>query len=293
MLPELLLAARPAASPALRERVRAIGEAEPAPRRRLPRRRIALAGGLAVVLAAAASGLAVGLSGHGSGVAQHGDLSVRSADATPGQGVVGQHVLGPAVLPTTPGRLQDYRAHLQLQVPNASALSDRTKRAMRIARQLGGVVTRVDLSSHGRSGTALIVLRVPIGRVQDAIGKLSALGRIVNQHVVIVDAERRIETLRKQVQDSTGAARQTAQAQLERELRKARLSTVAVGLRTPPAPAPALPHRESTVARILEAEGRIALYTTLIAGPILLAGAAIWLVVRALRRRSVRRLLET
>jgi hypothetical protein len=288
MLPELLLAARPVAAPDLRERVRAIAAAEPAPRRRLPRRRIALAGGLAAVLAAAAAGLAVGLSGHHPAAAHFGPVVVAGSAR-------GQRVLGPTALPTTPGRLQDYRAHLELQVANAAVLSDRTKRAMRIARRLGGVVTKVDLASHGRSGTALIVMRVPIGRVQDAIGELGALGRIVNQHVVVTDAQRRIETLRKQVQGSTGTARQAAQAQLERELRKARLSTVAVGLRTPPVPVPvpALPHRESTAVRILEAEGRIALYAGLIAGPFLLLGVAVWLVVRTLRRRSERLLLES
>ncbi len=292
MLPELLLASSPAASPALHERVRAIAAAEPAPRRRLPRRRVALAGGLAVVLAAAAAGLAVGLSGRGSSQVHFGPGVVHAVDGAARTGSAGT-TLAPAVLPTTPGRLQDYRVHLQLQVPNAAVLSDRTKQAMRIARRLGGVVTKADLSSHGRGGTALIVLRVPIGRVQEAIGALSALGRIVNQHVVVTDAERRIETLRKQVQGSTGTARQTAQAQLERELRKARLSTIAVELRTPPAPVPAPPRKESTVVQILETEGRIALYAALIGGPILLLGAALWLVVRALRRRSERLLLGT
>jgi hypothetical protein len=288
MLPELLLAAKPAASPALRERVRLIAAAEPQPPRRLPRRRIALAMSLAVVLAAAAAGLAVGLSGHGSGGAPVEPVIERSVGATARPGVA------PAVLPSTPSRLQDYRAHLELQVPTAAALSDRTKRAMRIGRRLGGVVTKVDFSSQGRSGSALIVLRVPIARVQDAIAELSGLGRIVNQQVVIVDVERRIEALRKRVQESTGEAKETAQAQLQRELRNARLSTVAVGLSTPPVPVPVpvQPQRESTAVRILEAEGRIALYTALIAGPILLVGAAIWLVVRALRRRAERRLLD-
>lgn len=288
MLPELLLAAKPGASSALRERVRLIAAAEATPPRRLPRRRLAFAAVLAAVLAAAAAGLAVGLSGHGSGASPVESLTQRSLGGTPSTGV-----LAPAVLPSTPGRFQDYRAHLELQVRDGAALSDRTKRAMRIARRLGGVVTKVDLSSQGQGGSALIVLRVPVGRVQDAIGELSALGRIVSQHVVIVDAERRIEALRKQVQESTGDARQTAQAELERELRRARLSTIAVGLSTPPPPVPAPPHRESTAVRILEAEGRIALYTALIAGPILLAGAAIWLVVAALRRRSERRLLAS
>ena len=289
MLPELLLAAKPAASPVLRERVRLIAAAEPKLPRRLPSRRIALAAGLAVVLAAAVAGLGVGLSGRGSGGTGAEPVTERAVGAVARPGVA------PAVLPSTPSRLQDYRASLQLQVPNTAALSDRTKRAMRIGRRLGGVVTRVDFSSQGRSGSASIVLRMPIARVQDAIAELSALGRIVEQHVVIVDVQRRIEALRKRVQDSTGAAKETAQVQLQRELRSARLSTVAVALRTPPVPAPVPvePQPESAAVRILEAEGRIALYATLIAGPILLVGAAIWLVVRALRRRAERRLLET
>jgi hypothetical protein len=176
-------------------------------------------------------------------------------------------------------------------VPTAAAVSDRTKRALAITRRLGGVVTRVDLSSHGRSGAAEIVMRIPVGRVQDAVVALGALGRIVGQHVVITDAERRIEALEKQVQESSGKAKETAQALLGRELRKARLARIAVGLSTPPAPVPAPPKPEPTAMRILRAEGRYALDALLVAGPIVLIGLAAWLVARTLRRRSERRLL--
>src|SRR5439155_7381790 len=101
-----------------------------------------------------------------------------------------------AALPPSTTRLQDYTATLQLEVRDANALSDRTKRAIGIARRLGGTVSRVDVSTSGRSGSALVVLRIPTSKVTKALDELSGLGRIVGQHVALVDVQRRIDALR-------------------------------------------------------------------------------------------------
>jgi len=90
--------------------------------------------------------------------------------------------------------LQQYAASLRVQVKDLGALSDATKRAMRVARLLGGYVASVEYSApqNGRGG-ASIVVRVPVDRVQDAVAEYSALGTILAQHVSIVDVTKVVE----------------------------------------------------------------------------------------------------
>jgi hypothetical protein len=286
-LPDALREAPPVASPELRERVRLIAAPEPAPRRAFPWRRFALVTAPAALAAAAIAGVVVGLQGGGS---HPQPLALESGATVAGQAGSQRRALAPTVLPPSPTRFQDYRASLTLQVPDANTLSDRTKRAVRIAQRLGGVVARVDVSTSGRRGSAFVVLRVPIVRVTAAVAQLGELGRIVDQHVSVLDVQRRIDTLRQKVRDTTGEARTAAQKQLFAELSKARLSTIAVSLQTPPPVVPK-PHHPSTARRILHAEGRIALYAGLIGGPLLGLALAAWLARRGLRRLAERRLL--
>jgi hypothetical protein len=285
-LPDLLREARPVAPAALRERVRLIAAPEPAPRRVIRWRRIALVAAPAALAAAAVAGIAVGLQDRSRPQPQPLALSVGTASGAQGD----LRKVAPSVLPPSTTRLQDYRASLTLEVASANAVSDATKRAVRIAQSLGGVVERVDVSTSGRGGSAYVVLRVPTDKVTSAVARLGALGRIVSQHVAVLDVQRRIDALRLKVRDATGAERKTAQQQLFAELAKARLSTVSLALQTP-APAVPVPHRTSTAGRILHVEGRIALYTGLIGGPLFGLALAAWLARRALRRLSERRLL--
>ena len=291
-LPEALREARPVASSELRERVRLIAAPEPAARRSLPWSRLSLVAVAAALAAAAVGGVVIGLRGRSSppqpvvlqGVAAagaRGELQKRLAPTG----------LAPTAVPPSSTRFQDYRASLTLEVPNANALSERTKSAVRIGRRLGGVVSRIDLSTSGRRGSAFVVLRVPIDKVTTAVAQLGALGRIVDQHVAVLDVQRRIDTLRGKVRAATtDDARNAAQKQLDAELRKARLSTISVALQTP-APVVPAPHHTTTTGRILHEEGRIALFLGLIGGPLLGLALAAWLAVRGLRRLSERRLL--
>jgi hypothetical protein len=308
-LPDVLREARPGAPAELRERVLALAAEPPISGRRLAsRRRLAFALAAAALVGVAVAGAVVGLTRSPGGGPQgsvtlagealrgvaHGSSGAPADQAAQAfkQSAAGsaRTALAPATFPPSPTRFQDYRASLQLQVKDAAALSDRTKRAMRIARQLGGFVASVRFGSGGKSGSATLVLRVPTPKVPVAVERLSELGRIVGQDVSIVDVQRRIDALRARVEQSTGDARAAAQRELQRELRRARLSSVAVSLRTPP-PVVAKPHHESRLHRTLRIEGEIALYGLVVGGPMAVLLVLVWLAWRTARRAAERRLL--
>ena len=286
-LPDVLRTARPVAPPQLRERVRLIAAPEPEPRRVRPWRRGALVLVPVVLGAAVAAGVVVGLRDRN---AVPRPVTFANGVAVAGAAPRDQQKTRPTVLPPSTTRLQDYRASLTVQVRDANAVSEATKRAVRLAERLGGVVSRVDVSTSGTGGTAFVVLRVPTAKVTTALAQLGALGRILDQHVSVVDVQRRIDALRRQVGDTSGAARKAAQQQLLSELRAARLSTISADFRTAPAAAP-VPRHTSTAGRIVHAEGRIALVGGLVVGPLLALLLAAWLAWRGLRRLSERRLL--
>jgi hypothetical protein len=299
-LPDALREARPVAPAELRERVLAAAAEPPASRRGASRRRLAFVLAAAVLVGVAVAGAVVGLTRSPGEPSRPQPLAAVAHGAAAGaptdsaqtlQSGYGRAVpAAPATFPPSTTRFQDYRASLQLQVKDAAALSDRTKRAMRIARQLGGFVASVQFGTGGKAGSASLVLRIPTPKVPVAVERLSALGRIVGQNVSIVDVQRRIDALRARVEESTGDARAAAQRELQRELRRARLSSVAVSLRTPP-PVVAKPHHESRLHRTLRIEGEIALYGLVVGGPIAVLLALAWLAWRTARRAAERRLL--
>lgn len=198
-----LRAAKPAASPELRERVRALAARTPEPRRtpflaRLSlRRTVLVAAPAALALALGAAGV-IGLTRSGEGeravspplaAAEKGapTTALRSGEATADQA---------ATLPPTAGRLQRYDAELRLRVDDLAALSGATQKAMRIARSLGGYVASAayDAPETG-PGSAMLVLRVPAIRVQSAIVQLSGLGTILGQRIGIEDLQGQADTL--------------------------------------------------------------------------------------------------
>jgi hypothetical protein len=187
--------ARIAASPELRARVRAIAAAPPAPaprRRLLPRRRLALVLVPACVAVALAAALAVGLSGSGNQprTAVRGEVGGAGADTAAPFSVQGAAPKAGAALPATSGRAQLYEAELTLKIADLSAA---TKRALRLTRDFRGYVRSVEYGSGAERGTARLVLRVPVGSVQEALVRYAAIGRIVDQHVSIKDVQPQVD----------------------------------------------------------------------------------------------------
>jgi Domain of unknown function (DUF4349) len=228
-------------------------------------------------------------------------------------------------LPPTQGRLQRYDAQLQLQVDGVDELSSATQQAMRITRSIGGTVSSVSYDAPSQGvGSAQLTLRVPVARVQQAIVQLSGLGTILSQRYGIEDLQPAADDLAQQIADTqariaqlneslgnpnrTPAERAVLQAQLaeaRRQLRdlraalegtraEARLATIQLGLTTEEVlPAPA--EEEGAldgIVDVLRWEALALLYVLVIAGPFVLVGLAVWLVLRLRRRHVEARLLE-
>jgi len=294
----------PIASPELRARVREIAARQPKPVRQRPR----LAWVLAPVAAAAVAGaVAVGIVSSGGGTSQP-----TATDA----GQSAKSVQTPEVLaglartaPVAPGqRAQLYAARLTLRVADLSAA---TQRALRTTRRFGGYIRVIEYGSGTKSGTAVLVLRVPIGRVQQAIMTFSELGKILDQHVSVRDAQptldrryARIQELRRAIPSLTGEERARAEAELEalqvaqaRDRQRTSFATVSLHLRTKEADV-AVPAEPTRIGRALERAARVVgaelaalVYALVVAAPFLLLGAAAILGARALRRRSDARLM--
>ena len=93
-------------------------------------------------------------------------------------------------------RAQLYSAEITLRVKD---LSDTTQDALRRTRALGGYVRTCRLRRGRREGTARLVVRVPIGRVQTAILRFSELGTILDQHVSVQDIQPRLDRRFKRI----------------------------------------------------------------------------------------------
>jgi hypothetical protein len=323
--PELALelrAARPAPSLELRERVLAVATAAPrgGPRLSLPSlRRVSLAAAAAVLVVAVGGALVHGLT--------HSGDRIEPVRANPsGGGAILENVPSAATIlprradavPTTPSRLQQYGATLRVQVKDRDELSDATKRAMRVARLLGGYVAQVRYSApRSGVGSAAIVVRVPVDRVQDAIEEYSGLGTLLAQKVSITDVTKQVQEqakeiarLRKElarlVSDGVTAAERPQLEALRARLdyltkrraatvRRAELAKVSLGLTTKrkaaAAPASRFDGTMSDARDVLVREAEILLYALIVAGPFLILGICAAVLARAHRRRLDERLL--
>ena len=210
------------ASPELRERVRGIAQgtttsSPPAARfGRFRRRRVALV--LVPVAAALAAAVGVGVFGSGTALEAGGERRGRAAleqqkhaltprdprtvsqprPFVPARPLASHDAAEPPPLPPSGSRAQLYAVALELRV---NSLSSTTKRAIQLTRSWGGYVVTVDYGSGQKSGTAYLVLRVPIVKVQTAVAKLSALGTIADEHVSIQDVQGQLNTRFSQMQD--------------------------------------------------------------------------------------------
>ena len=333
-----LRAARPGASPELRARVLELAAREPEPaHRRLPElrlRRTALLLAPAALVAGLSAAVAGGIFGASS------SPTTRAAPAPQVLRAIGgadraapvenkaftpsAAAHGAAVAPSRT-RAQQYEAELRLRVRDLSRM---TKRALQLTRGFGGYVRSVDYGSGTEAGTAALVVRIPVGSVQAAIVRFSALGAIVEQHVSIRDVQpgidarfRQLQALRKGIATLQQRLADPKLAAAERRLLQARLaeararlvalqreqaqvqkraSFATVSLSLTSRRAAAAPARPGRVERALDHAGSILLHefvvlvyvavvgVPLLALALLLAGGE-----RMRRRRATERLLAS
>ncbi len=330
-----LRASRPAAPADLRARVREIAAAEtartPWPRLRLPGRRVALVALPAAAALALASAGVLGLArSDGDVTALRGELAetdatnaeVAPAPSDPGRTSAQDSAIGP-----TPGRAERVTATLTVEVPDSDAVSRAAQEALAVTRSLGGHVVSASVST-GDEGSASLTVRVPVTKVQEAIVRFSALGKITSQQVTIEDLQESLDALQRRersvrAQIALIAARLESEpldaetrARLESRLKnlrtdllvlrrniagtraEARMATIQLTVLTPGAlgvvPVPSRLDRTLDEAlNVLVWEGVIALAIAIVAAPFALVALAVWFGRSLYRRREEERLLAT
>jgi hypothetical protein len=202
---------------------------------------------------------------------------------------------------------------------------------MRITRSLGGYVVSARYDEPGDAdGDSVLVVRVPVARVQTAIMRFSELGALLAQHISVADLQaqldrqndaiaalkRTIARLEIQLQDRdldaetrerlklqlleakrNLAAREGGHAQTKRRAATAR---VALTLTTreeaqPVAPAPEEDGFGATLRDALSVLAAILTWTLaalIVASPLLVLAALLLIAARMRRRAEERRLLE-
>jgi len=336
----------PGAPDGLRERVRSLPEPQPRFAWTLPRidvRRVLLVAAPAVVAlgvgAAALHGVLAGGSKKPQPVALEAEVQgppVGGA-ATGRSPVFGAHgrvlrkkfapQLQAGPLPPSATRLNKYNAWLRVRV-DGDRLSKATTLAMQIARGYGGYVASVDMNTPGKRGTASLVLRVPVTKVEDAVLRLGKLGEVTAQRVRIQDLQRQANVLqhdilklrtkiiglerklagslspeerlrlRYQLDEAKQALAQKTKTRAS-TVREGTLATVSMTFVTPQKAA-AVPHHAGRLDRTLSNAGDFLvrelawlLYALIVVGPIAVLAALAVFVVRSARRRSDARLLES
>jgi uncharacterized protein DUF4349 len=342
-----LQTAKPVAPEGVRSRVQALAEVESAPRPtlldRLSLRRVLLVLAPVVVVvsvgAAAVQGIVSASSPGGDtkpaaretlravrGMPQAGDEEAFEASAPRERAL--RHALDSAAVPTSRGRTQDYYAALSLRVDDLDDLSTRTQQALRLTRRYGGYVVSTSYRNRRTGeGDATLELRLPIGRVQEALVAFSELGAILSQNVMIRDLQGEIDrytrdirrlrdrmaTLRASLLDAnlTAAERRRIEGQLAQARRRlaaleqqrralarqGRFAKISLALTTQkPAVKEEAPGRIERAlddaGSVLAKEVAFGLYALIVASPFLLLIALAIVGARAGRRRADQRLLE-
>ncbi len=340
-----LRAGATAAPAPLRARVGELSEQPVRRPRVLPRRRTALA--LAFVLLAVA-GVAAGVVFTGS-EPQMGDDAAPAAPTEIDEGaadlppVVAQPTEGYApkerrvtLAPladtgeaslTPRGRATDVSLWMEVRVPGADELSDATAEAMAVTRELGGWVAASDIDTEGNEGRAELALRIPVGRVEDAVVRLGDLGTVTGERVATVDLQTgidkrdlRIERLERAIRELqlklasgtlTPEEELRARLQIERhenaiddleranlaDRREAATSELALVLHTREAATKEEDEGGAAGAArnardFLAAAGTIALFLLIVLSPVVLLLVLLWLAFRARSRRVEARLLD-
>ena len=337
--PELVarLRAVPADAPAhARERVRSLGEPgaeRPALLDRLavvPWRRSLLVLAPLCIVGLVGAAVVHGLVSSGTqkpaavATTQNGEGGNTARSPAHAAGSFDSAVPGPST-----ARAQDYQATMTLRVEDR-ALTSRTNEAMQVVRAAGGYVASVRQSTAaGQPGTADLVLRVPVSRVEGVLVQLSSLGTVIDRQLSIRDLEgvlrqqrARILQLRVFIARATEQLRgalpadvrlrlqlqlQQARSDLSRltgankaTLRQASLSRVSLRLTTQKAAGVSKSDHIGRVERaardagsFLAGAGAVLLFLLIVLSPVIvLALAGAW-AFRAYRRREERRLLAS
>jgi hypothetical protein len=330
----------PAAPAPLRARVHRLAEQPPRRRASLPRRRTALALAFAL-LAVALLGAGVFLGGGDErsaaprGTPVIGEVDVGAAEQPPTVAErpkttraaldSGEEALKAPLAPR--GRATDVNLWLEVRLSGADELSAAAGEAMDITRGLGGWVAASDIDTEGNEGRAELALRVPVGRVEDAVVQLGDLGTVTGERVATVDLqtgidrraarveqlERAIRELQLRLASGTLTAEEELRARLQIERhenaihdleaanlaarREAATSELSLVLHT----------REATAAKeedegaagaardaldFLAAAGTIALFLLIVLSPVVLLLVLLWLAFRARSRRVEAKLLD-
>jgi hypothetical protein len=229
--------------------------------------------------------------------------------------------------PPLADRAQDIDMWIDLRVSDADKVSSASQDAVRITRELGGVVTSSTVDTRGTQGRAQLTLRIPVGNLDDAVFRLTQLGTVTAQRTNTQDLQapldrvsRRIAELRSKIRielarlasgQLSAAEELAARIHLEnlcRNLDFAKRSRASIVGKTSMADltfrlatgAPgAVEKSESGVAGavdqaadFLRGAGAVAVFLALVLSPLIVLAILAWLALRARSRRIEARLLD-
>jgi hypothetical protein len=327
-----LRASRPSAPLELRARVREIAAAQPASRTaprtswRFPRRGVLVALPAAAALAFASAGVLGLARSDAPQQSATSELTQRQPEKMTLESATG--ALAPsqgAADAATGNRAQRVSATLTVEVDDSDAVSRAAQETLDLTRSLGGFVVSSSVAT-GEQGQATITVRVPVGKVQEAITGLSGLGRIVSQQVTIDDLQETLDQLGKReakvrseiarirarletetLDPQTAAVLRAKLQTLRAELvglrtnissteAEARMSTIQLTVVTPGAfgavaPPSRIDRAIDEALNVLAWEGVIALALLIVLAPFGVAAFAAWLGRRLYRRHEEERLL--
>jgi hypothetical protein len=322
----------------LRQRV---AEMKPAPRVRNSRRRLVVALAAAVLVLAAGTLAAFRLTSFDGTTAAQEPLrrTERSVPAAIDRNLLEKYppltsgqsseALGPpraAGMSVPADRAQDVDMWIDLRVPDADKVSSASQDAVRITRDLGGVVTSSTVDTKGTQGRAQLTLKIPVGNLDDAVFRLSQLGTVTAQRTNTQDLQapldrvsRRIAEYRSKIRIELArlASGQLAAAEelaarihlenLRRNLGYALRSKATIVGKTSMANltfrlvtgAPVAEKNQGGIAGaadragdFLRGAGAVAVFAAIVLSPLIVLAILAWLALRARRRRIEARFLD-
>jgi hypothetical protein len=232
-----------------------------------------------------------------------------------------------SLAPAMSDRAQDIDMWIDLRVSDADKVSSASQDAVRIARELGGVVTSSTVDTRGTQGRAQLTLRIPVGNLDDAVFRLTQLGTVTAQRTNTQDLQARIDRVSRRIAEYrskirielarlasgqlTAADELAARIHLEnlrRNLDYAKRSRASLVSKTSMADltfrlatgAPgAVDKSESGIAGavdkaadFLRGAGAVAVFVALVLSPLIVLAILAWLALRARSRRIEARLLD-